>query len=83
MPEDKDEVGLTINARKRKLRRTDFDSLADNLKISEPTRQRIYKRFANKLEGAKEWIDISFLPTEMKSEYKAILESNWKKMELN
>ena len=82
MPDDKDEMALTINAKKRKLRRSDFDSLANNLNIPERALQRIYKRFADKLNAANMWIDTSFLPDELKSEYKQILDNNRKKIDL-
>lgn len=82
MPEDKDEMGLTINARKRKLKKSDFDSLATNLKISEKTMNNSYGRFANKLQEAFQLIDISFLPKPLKATYKKIIAENAEKLDL-
>jgi serine/threonine-protein kinase HipA len=82
MPEDKDEMALTINARKRKLRKSDFDSLAKNLKIPDKAIKNSYERFSEKIKEANEWIDISFLPKKMKAEYKTVITENAKKVEL-
>lgn len=82
MPEEKDEMALTINAKKRKLRRTDFDSLAKNLKIPVKAMENSYKKFASKIGEAYMWIDISFLADNMKKAYKEIIDSNIKKLEL-
>lgn len=81
MPADKDEIALTINARKRKLRKSDFDSLAKNLGIPEKAMKNSYKRFADKFMEANKWIEISFLPNGMKDKYKEVIAENRKKME--
>jgi len=80
MPEDKDEMGLTINARKRRLTKRDFDSLAGNLKISARSLTNVYEKFAKRLPGSMEWIDNSFLPVDMKEAYRLVLEDNAKKL---
>jgi serine/threonine-protein kinase HipA len=76
MPEDNEEMALTINGKKRKLMRSDFDLLAKSLEIPERAMQNSYAKFASKLKGANEWINISFLPGKMKKEYKEILKVN-------
>lgn len=76
MPEDRDEMGLTINARKRRLVKRDFDSLANNLKLPTRTTQNIYDKFTKKLPEAIEWINISFLPIDMKEAYRLVLIEN-------
>lgn len=70
MPEDKEETALTINGRKRKLKRSDFDTLARSLTIPEKAVQNTYKRFAKKFPGVVDFIETSFLPTGMKSQYR-------------
>ena len=76
MPEDKDEMALTINAKKRKLKKTDFDIFAKNLKISEKTIQNIYSRFNTKIDNVDTVFNISFLPDKMKMGYKKIICEN-------
>lgn len=80
MPEDKEEMALTINAKKRKLKRGDFDILAKSLHIPEKAISNSYQKFAGRIKEAKEWIDISFLPKKMREDYKRIITENSKKM---
>ena len=82
IPEDKEEMALTINARKRKLERSDFDNFAKTLKIPAKAMENCYNKFANRINSANEWIDISFLPHMTKEKYKNIIAENAKKIEL-
>ncbi|MDQ2863031.1 MAG: HipA domain-containing protein [Bacteroidota bacterium] len=82
IPDDKEEMALTINARKRKLKRSDFDSFAKNLKIPAKAMENSYTKFTNKIKRANEWIDISFLPDGTKEKYKNIIAENAKKIGL-
>jgi serine/threonine-protein kinase HipA len=70
MPEDKEEMALTLNGRKRRIKRSDFDAFGRNLKISEKTTINSYQRFSKKLNDALAFIDISFLKGPQKTEYK-------------
>jgi len=78
MPDDKEEMALTINAKKRKLKRNDFDTLSNNLKIPGKTMENVYAKFLKKIKPAFEWIDISFLTEEMKAQYKTLIEERIK-----
>jgi serine/threonine-protein kinase HipA len=80
MPDDNDEMALTLNAKKRKIIRKDFDALASSLKIPVKSAQNTYERFAGKIAEACNWIDISFLPGEMKTQFKDIILANAAKM---
>ncbi len=82
MPDDKEEMALTINGKKRKLKKTDFDSLAKNLNIPDKTVANSYKKFIDKKGKAFSYIDISFLPGTMKEDYKRIFTENAKQIEL-
>lgn len=82
MPEDREEMALTINAKKRKLKKADFDKLAISLKIPERAMENSYKKIVTKLPEAIELIDISFLPENMKKQYKELIRSNAAKLGL-
>ncbi|MFC0773316.1 HipA domain-containing protein [Terrimonas alba] len=82
MPDDKEEIALTLNAKKRKLKRSDFDSLARSLNIPERAVENSYKKFGAKLSEANRWIDISFLPQQLKAAYKDVVVENREKMRL-
>jgi serine/threonine-protein kinase HipA len=75
MPEDKEESALTINARKSKLKRKDFDLLATSFKLNEKALQSIYQRFENSLDPWLKFVNQSFLPKHLKTDYSDLLKS--------
>ena len=83
IPEDKEEMALTINARKRKIRRGDFIEMATMLGISEKAVQNSFKRLAIQLKGMHKWIDISFMPENHKQVYKETIHNNAEILELS
>jgi serine/threonine-protein kinase HipA len=71
---DPEELALTLNAKKRKLSRRDFDRFAQNLGIHEKVIQQTYKRFSGRITEALEFISKSFLPQEEQEEYSDLLQ---------
>lgn len=82
MPEDRDEMALTVNGRKRKITRADFDALASSLQIPDKSLQNSYAKASRSLREFNEWIDLSFLPVKLKTEYKQVIMQNAEKMQL-
>jgi serine/threonine-protein kinase HipA len=82
IPDDKEESALTINGRKTKLAKRDFDALALNLKIPERSTLNIYTRFGKMIKQAEQWIELSFLPAETKDRYLQIMQTNSTKIGL-
>lgn len=80
MPEDKEESALTINGKKSKLNRNDFQVLATSLKISNKSLEAIYKRFKAVLPIWLSWIEKSFLTEEFKDEYSRLMTYRFKKL---
>jgi len=80
IPEDREESALTINGKKRKLTRNDFQELATSLKIINKSLEAIYKRFESILPIWLSWIEQSFLSQEMKEEYTKILNQRFEKL---
>jgi hypothetical protein len=70
---DEEESALTINGKKNRLKRTDFDNLAKSLQINEKTVTAIYQRFAKILPTWQECIERSFLSDEMKKQYSDLI----------
>ena len=70
---DEEESALTINGKKNRLKRTDFDSVAKSLQINEKTVAAIYQRFAKILPTWQQWIERSFLSAEMKKQYSDLI----------
>ena len=73
MPEDKEESALTINGKKSKFKRSDFDVLAKSLQINDKSIQAIYDRFYQILPTWIDWINISFLSELMREQYIELL----------
>jgi len=80
MPEDKEESALTINGKKSKLNRNDFQVLATSLKINDKSLEAIYKRFENILPTWIIWIKQSFLSEEMKEAYLELIKKRHQKL---
>ncbi len=81
-PEDKEDLALTLNGRKRKLKRTDFDQLAISLGITTIVSNNIYANFTKQTANVNHLIDSSFLSDEYKENYKMIVQNKMKQIEL-
>lgn len=71
--QDNEDLALTLNGKKRKLKESDFDSLLKMMKVDDKAIENVYDKFR---EIIPEWlalIDSSFLPDEMKNKYKALI----------
>lgn len=79
-PDDTEELALTLEGKKRKLKKVHFEHLGQVLGLTEKQIQGVFKRmFKNKLKALK-WIDHSFLSNDLKAAYKDILESRYKRL---
>ncbi len=73
MPEDTEELALTLNGKKRKIKKSDFVSSMLGLGMKEKVVENIFGKFVKVKEQWFELIDISFIPDEMKGKYKNII----------
>lgn len=71
--EDNEELALTLNGKKRKLKRADFDNLLKIFKVDEKVIDNVYEKFKKILPQWYDLIDISFLPEQMKQKYKQLI----------
>lgn len=69
LPQDTEELALTLNGRKRKLRRNDFVQAMTASGMDEKVIDNLFKKFIKAIPKWGEWIDVSFLPDEMKGKY--------------
>lgn len=72
-PADTEELALTLNGKKRKIRLTDFQASALRVKIPNKTFERMLEGFRKSLPLWNQFIDISFLPENMKLQYKELI----------
>ncbi len=71
-PSDDEELALTLNGRKKKIKITDFDLLAKTLNIPEKAVKNVYNKFSSKNKAVAEMISSSFLTPEKKQLYLSI-----------
>lgn len=74
IPEDTEELALTLNGKKRKLKRSDFDNLLKTMKVEDKVIENTYNKFRKVLPLWYDFIDISFLPNQLRIDYKALIE---------
>lgn len=75
IPEDNEELALTLNGKKRKLKKSDFDNLLKTFKVDEKAIENVYDKFRKILPQWNDFIDVSFLPEQMKEEYKYLIQN--------
>ena len=73
MPEDTEELALTLNGKKRKLRRSDFVVAMAKSGLESKVIDNIFAKFLRSESKWQEFIGISFLPPAMKTDYKHLL----------
>jgi serine/threonine-protein kinase HipA len=79
-PVDKEDMALTLNAKKKKIKRSDFITAFSSIRLDEKQQENIF----TKMEKAEpEWInfiDISFLSNELKIAYKDLIKSRFDRL---
>lgn len=72
-PADEEEMALTLNGRKKKLKKQDFVAAMNTLKVDEKQQKNIFNKMAKALPQWQELIDRSCMNDEFKEQYKTIL----------
>ena len=76
-PDDTEELALTIEGKKRKLKWENFERLGINLGLNEKQIKGIAKRFQKNNSIAFQWINNSFLSEDYKEKYKNLLDERY------
>jgi serine/threonine-protein kinase HipA len=76
-PTDTEELALTIEGKKRRLKWENFERLGISLDLNQKQIKGIAKRFQKNKPIAIQWINNSFLSEEYKDKYKALLEERY------
>lgn len=74
MPADKDYMGLTLNGKKRNIRRNDFLALADNLGIPTKVAKSLIDIVVRKEDVYRQIIDESYVSDELKEQLKKLMQ---------
>ena len=73
MPQDTEELALTLNGKKRKIKRSDFEKAMTASGLNEKVIQNMANKFGKAISIWIDLIDNSFLPNDMKREYKRLI----------
>lgn len=76
-PEDKEELALTLDGKKKKLGLEQFKYFGNKLDLNEKQINSVFKRFKNFKPLAEEWIKRSFLSNEYKEKYKLLVKERY------
>ena len=76
-PQDSEEFALTLEAKKRKLKRINFEHLGKVLELNEKQIEGVFKRINQNKKIAFDWIGKSFLSDEFKDKYLTLLEDRY------
>jgi serine/threonine-protein kinase HipA len=81
-PADDEDLGLTLNGRKKKLRRKDFISAFTTLKLDVKQQAIIFGKMGKAQDEWMEFIDISFLSDDNRKAYKELIRSRFERLEM-
>ena len=79
-PDDKEELALTIDGKKKKLKLEHFEDLGTGLGLTSKQRSGVFRRFLANKEAALSIIKQSFLSAEMKSAYQLVLNKRYERL---
>ncbi|WP_260607400.1 HipA domain-containing protein [Chitinophaga polysaccharea] len=71
-PLDEEDLALTLNAKKKRLKLSDFIAFADSLSIPAKVRENVFLKFKSNNDKVESLIDASFLDEDSKNKYKSI-----------
>ena len=66
---DEEDLALTLNGKKKKLRKKDFLEAINRFDIDAKAIENMFDKFKNSEEQWHDFIDISFLPIDLKSSF--------------
>jgi serine/threonine-protein kinase HipA len=80
--EDKEELALMLDGRKKKLKKANFEKLAKGLQLTDKQIRGVFNRMINNRPTAIEWIDKSFLSDGMNTDYKEVIQNRYAQLTL-
>lgn len=82
-PDDQEELALTLQGKKKKLKRKHFETLGETLGLTKKQIDGAFKRMLKNRPKADEFIEASFLSDEMKAKYKLLINARYDQLGLN
>lgn len=82
MTEDKEEMALTVNGKKARIKRKDFVALGKNLQIAEKAIDNCFSRLLKQTSKMKEVIKNSFLSPELQKRFNTLIDERAKTLQM-
>jgi len=79
-PADQEELALTLNGKKKKIRRSDFEAAFRRLNLTSRQQENIFKKMEKAAPAWDQMIDRSFLDDEWKGKYKSLLKERFNRL---
>jgi serine/threonine-protein kinase HipA len=79
-PDDKEDLALTLNGKKKKINIKDFIAAMQTLQLSDKQQRNIFNKMRHSLPTWTQWVDNSFLNENSKIRYKEILEERFRRL---
>ena len=79
-PADDEDLALTLNGKKKKIKRADFEAAFRTLKLDVKQQVNIFQKMERAKDSWWKCIESSFLDEEYKSRYREIIEVKWKRV---
>lgn len=80
-PKDDEELALTLNGKKKKLTRKDFETAFSTMKLDAKQQSNIFSKMEKSKEKWKAFIQISFLTTDFKEKFIQLIDERFRKLE--
>lgn len=82
LPEDKEELALTLSGKKKKLNVDHFEQFGKSLGLTSKQINGAFQRMVKNKPKASEWVKRSFLSNKMKEEYLKMMEMRYEQLSL-
>ena len=82
-PDDSEELALTLDGKKKKLKWEHFEKLGTGLDLTNKQIQGVHARMIKHKPKAMKWIDTSFLSDQMKMAYKNMMEKRYEQLNMS
>ncbi len=79
-PADDEDLALTLNGKKKKIKRNDFISAFTTIGLEEKQQENIFKKMEKTKTSWLEFIDISFLSNDLKTAYKNLIQERFSRL---
>lgn len=82
MPQDDEELALTLNGKKKRIKREDFEKAMRDSGLEDKVIANLFKRFSNAIPKWHELITESFLPHNLQDDYHAKIDAMARKLSI-